>query len=150
MTLSIRPALPEDAVDCAAILSHWIDDTAWMPRVHTPDDERAFLRDLIKRGWVTVAVQDRQLAGFLASDGPEIHALYLAKDKRAKGIGTRMLGRVKQTQDALFLWTFQANLPAQKFYLRQGFREVDRTDGNGNDEGLPDIRYEWSKPDEQS
>lgn len=147
MKLSIQVATPKDADECAAILTHWIDHTAWMPRVHTPDDERAFLRDLIKRGWVTVALQDGTLAGFLASDGPEIHALYLAKDMRAKGIGSKMLEQAKQAQDALFLWTFQANLPAQGFYLRQGFREVARTDGTGNDEGLPDIRYEWSARD---
>ena len=50
---------------------------------------------------------------------------------------------VKARAGRLWLWTFQANLGAQRFYLREGFAEVRRTDGAGNDEGLPDIQYHW-------
>ena len=32
---------------------------------------------------------------------------------------------------------------AQRFYLREGFAETARTDGARNEEGLPDIAYEW-------
>jgi hypothetical protein len=33
---------------------------------------------------------------------------------------------------------------AQRFYLRQGFHEVERTDGSRNEEGAPDILYAWN------
>ena len=36
-----------------------------------------------------------------------------------------------------------ANLAAQRFYLREGFVEKKRTDGQRNSEGLPDIEYHW-------
>ena len=44
----------------------------------------------------------------------------------------------------LTLWTFQANDGARRFYAREGFREVEFTDGAGNAEKLPDVRLEWT------
>ena len=45
----------------------------------------------------------------------------------------------------LTLYTFQANLPAQQFYAREGFTEIARSDGAENDEHLPDLRLLWRK-----
>ena len=54
-----RPVLdrarPTDAPAIGAILSDWIDETDWMPRIHKREDEQAFAADLVARGWVTVA-----------------------------------------------------------------------------------------------
>jgi hypothetical protein len=41
----------------------------------------------------------------------------------------------------LKLWTLQSNAGAQRFYLRHGFVEADRTDGADNEERAPDILY---------
>ena len=60
-------------------------------------------------------------------------------------IGHRLLRDAQKQETALELWTFQANEGAQRFYLREGFKEVERTDGQGNDEKLPDIRYRWER-----
>jgi ribosomal protein S18 acetylase RimI-like enzyme len=43
----------------------------------------------------------------------------------------------------LRLWTFASNTPAQRFYERHGFVEMDRTDGQDNEERAPDILYTW-------
>lgn len=40
----------------------------------------------------------------------------------------------------LSLWTFAADTPAQRLYVREGGQEVRRI-GGGNEENLPDIRY---------
>jgi 8-oxo-dGTP pyrophosphatase MutT (NUDIX family) len=32
----------------------------------------------------------------------------------------------------------------QRFYERHGFIEIERTDGSGNEEQAPDVRYRWS------
>jgi hypothetical protein len=42
----------------------------------------------------------------------------------------------------LRLWTFQANAGARRFYERHGFGATEFTAGD-NEEGAPDIRYEW-------
>ena len=45
----------------------------------------------------------------------------------------------------LLLRSGQANLRASRFYRAAGFIEVARSDGAGNDFGLPDVRFEWMK-----
>jgi putative acetyltransferase len=44
----------------------------------------------------------------------------------------------------LRLWTFQRNAGARRFYERNGFAAVELTDGLGNEEREPDVRYERS------
>ena len=52
--------------------------------------------------------------------------------------------RFAQTQfKELWLWVFQSNTGAQKFYQRLGFQIVEMTDGQDNDYYLPDIFYFW-------
>ena len=36
-----------------------------------------------------------------------------------------------------------SNEAAQSLYVRHGFKEVERTDISGNEEGAPDIQYAW-------
>jgi len=58
-------------------------------------------------------------------------------------VGKALLRHVQTDRPMVRLWTFQANTAAQQFYLRHGFVETQRTDGAGNDEHLPDVRFEW-------
>lgn len=141
----LRPATPLDAGRVGAILSSWIDETPWMPRIHTRAEDIAHADMLVERGWVTICESSDDLLGFIARDGDDIHALYIAPDARGQGIGSKLLTDAKRREDALTLWTFQHNIRAQAFYERHGFAEVERTDGARNDEGLPDIRYHWQR-----
>ncbi len=140
----LRPATSLDAGRVGAILSSWIDETPWMPRIHTRAEDIAHAAMMVDRGWVTVS-QDETVTGFLARDGQEIHALYIAPEARGQGVGSQLLKSAMQTQDTLSLWTFQQNTRAQAFYTTHGFAEIKRTDGATNDEGLPDIRYHWQR-----
>ena len=45
--LQLGPAKAADAAAIGAILSDWIDDTDWLPRIHKREDEQAFARDLV-------------------------------------------------------------------------------------------------------
>lgn len=142
---SLRAARDLDAGAVGDILSAFIDGTEWMPRLYSRAEDVAHAARLIARGWVTVAEHEGRVLGFVARDGAEIDALYVADAAQRQGIG-RALIRKMQTQEArLMLWTFQANLRAQAFYLAHGFQEEARTDGAENDEGLPDIRYVWER-----
>ncbi len=142
----IEAASPGDAAAIGEILSDWIDETPWMPRIHTRAQEQAFARDLVERGWVTVARRNGQVAGFLACDRTEIVALYVAGPARGHGIGSALIRRKQKRAQRLGLWTFQFNAPARAFYEARGFREAARSGGAGNDEKLPDIRYTWERP----
>lgn len=143
--LRLGPARPADAPAIGTILSDWIDETDWMPRIHKREDEQAFARDMVAHGWVTVARRAGQVEGFMACDGADILALYVARGARGTGVGSALLARAKARNAHLWLWTFQFNHAARAFYSGHGFAEVARTGGAGNDEKLPDIRYEWRR-----
>ena len=144
--VAIRPATPADAPACAAILNAWIDETPWMPRVHPHEDvDRHYREFVFQKRKVTVA-EDDALSGYLALDKEEgfITSFFLKAEARGAGVGKRLLDDAKAGAEMLQLWTFAANEGARRFYLREGFAEVDRSDGD-NEEGLPDILYRWPK-----
>lgn len=138
-----RPAASSDAQACAAILNDWIDARAWMPRVHTIAEVEDFYRDFVfvrRQVWVI----GRPVEGFMALD-PEagvVTALYVATP--GQGLGKRLLDHAKDGRDRLELWTFVANEAGRRFYTREGFTEVRRTDGD-NEEGLPDVLLRWKR-----
>ncbi len=142
--VAIRPATPEDAPACAAILNAWIDETPWMPRVHSHEDvERHYREFVFQKRKVTVAGDDAPV-GYLALDMEEgfITSFFLKAEVRGEGVGKRLLDGVKAGVETLQLWTFVENDGARRFYEREGFSEADRSDGD-NEEGLPDILYRW-------
>jgi GNAT superfamily N-acetyltransferase len=116
-----------------------------MPKLHARPDTEVFLERLIAQTEVTAIRNWRGVQGFLARDGAMIHALYLRPRVRGQGWGARLLDQVKARSDILTLWAFQANDGARAFYRREGFVEVETTDGAGNDEQLPDVRMVWRR-----
>ncbi|MEL7462059.1 MAG: GNAT family N-acetyltransferase [Pseudomonadota bacterium] len=139
----IRPGTPSDAPAAAAILNRWIDSRDWMPRVHTHAEVEAFYADFVfvqRLVWVV----GEPVAGFMAIDDKAavITALYIATPGR--GLGRDFVELAKARHDHLSLWTFVANTGARRFYEREGFQDRRRTPGD-NEEGLPDIEYEWER-----
>ena len=141
----LRAAQQTDAGAVGAILAEFIDTTDGMPRIHTRAEDVSFAGHMIERGWVTVAEHAGCVCAFAARNDEEVHALYVRADVQGQGIGGDLVAEMKAATDHLKLWTFQANTGAQRFSLRHGFAEVERTDGARNDEGLPDIRYDCHK-----
>ena len=141
----LRAAGPSDAGAVGMILSEFVDKTPWMPRIHSRAQDLAHASDMIALGWVTLAEDAGNVAAFAARNAHELNALYVAQHARGKGIGAALLREAQAHVPMLVLWTFQANVGAQRFYLRHGFHEVGRTDGARNDERLPDIRFEWQR-----
>lgn len=143
MSAEIRRAQPEDADAVSKTLTDWIDETAWMPNIHSIEENQGYGKWLIDVSDVTVAFMHNRFAGFLSKQGCDIQALYLTNGFRGFGIGKKLLCEAKEHAETLGLWTFQANTRAQAFYLRNGFVEDERTNGAGNDEKLPDVHFTW-------
>lgn len=146
--MRIAPARPRDAARLARILGGWATETPWMPKLHTRAEDVGHLANLIGRFEVLTARDWRGPQGFLVRDGEAVHALYLAPRARRQGVGKRLMDNAKARTGRIELWCFQANEPALRFYAREGFREVERTDGAGNDEKLPDVRLVWTAPED--
>jgi GNAT superfamily N-acetyltransferase len=82
--------------------------------------------------------------GFIALGDRSIEQLYLLPGWTGRGIGSRLVGLAQARRpDSLELWTFQVNAGARRFYEGHGFRAVELTDGSGNEEHEPDVRYVW-------
>ncbi len=142
MNVSFRAARASDADMIAAILSDWVDETSWMVRIHSRDEDRGFGAFLIEKTDVRVA-ENGQVRGFLAHRDGMIDALYVAEEVRGHGIGSALLDDAKAGRERLELWAFQANEEARSFYADHGFVEDRLSDGAGNDEKLPDVHMTW-------
>ena len=147
LSYSIRDGDERDGPACGAIVNRWIDATEWMPRVHIPGSVIDYFTSVVlsqRRCWV--GELDGTICGFLALDLTDglLTALYLDADARGRGLGQALLDRAKaERPTGLGLWTFVANTGARRFYEREGFVEVARTDCD-NEEGLPDILFRWA------
>jgi GNAT superfamily N-acetyltransferase len=142
----LRPARPADAAEIAEIfLAAHADAMAYLPELHTDDETRAWIRDVVLPGHdVVVAEVDGRLAGFAALEEALLGHLYVHPELQGRGIGDALLARVKERRPHGFrLWVFQRNAGARRFYERRGLRLVELTDGAGNEEREPDALYEW-------
>lgn len=77
-------------------------------------------------------------------NGEELDQLYLLPGHFRRGLGSLLLDKARERSPArLCLFTFQRNQAARAFYERHSFRIVDVNDGERNEEGEPDVLYEW-------
>ena len=95
---------------------------------------------------VVLAEEDGVVVGVLAtsqeSDKGWINQLYILPGWNRKRIGTRLLERAHSAlQKPIHLYTFQENAGARRFYERHGYKAVEFTDGQGNEERCPDVLY---------
>ncbi len=143
----LRRARPDDA---AAVAEVWLRafDAALptVQRAHGDDDVRGWVRDvLLPEREVWVAEDRDEVVAVLALSEGWLEQLYVRPDRQGRGTGDRLLELAKRRSPAgLQLWTFQVNTAAQRFYERRGFVPVERTDGAGNEERAPDVRYLWT------
>jgi len=117
-------------------------------RAHTDDEVRGWFRVVVvpeRETWVADAAGT--VVGLMVLGPGEIDQLYLDPDWRGRGLGDRFVALAQELfPSGLSLWTFQVNEAACRFYERHGFAAVERTDGGGNEEREPDVRYVWAPP----
>ena len=116
------------------------------PLAHGDDETRNWVAHLVipkLECWLAEGVSGT-LVGLLVLDADWIDQLYVDPELTRSGIGAKLMAAAKRERpDGLRLWAFVSNHGAQRFYLRHGFQEIERTDGSGNEERAPDIQYAW-------
>ena len=141
----MRLARPDDATAIAEIWLASFKATYRFPPAHSDDEVRMWVADVLLPGTETWIAEDGdEVIGFMSLGDRSIEQLYLMPARTGRGVGSRLvrLGQERRPE-GLELWTFQANEAARRFYARQGFRPVELTDGAGNEERQPDVRYVW-------
>ncbi len=72
--------------------------------------------------------------------------LYIDPKFHNKGYGKLLLNHAKElSPNGLYLWVFEDNIGAIKFYEREGFKLIEKRDKDNadNEENLPDRKYYW-------
>jgi ribosomal protein S18 acetylase RimI-like enzyme len=140
----LRRATEDDVAAIAALFRRSFGTLAFLPTLHTPEEDRAFFGGYVRDDEVWVWEEDGRVLGFAALGESRLEHLYVEPETHNRGIGSALLAHAKERRpDGFDLWTFQRNEGARRFYDRHGFREVERTDGSGNEEREPDVRLEW-------
>lgn len=147
--IGIRKARPDEARDIADV---WLRSRAASvpaipPPVHTPEEVRGWFVDVVlPTRDVWVAEDDGSVVALLVVEDDWLDQLYVDPDHLGAGIGGALVVHAKRLRPlGLQLWTFQANVGARRFYERHGFVAVEQTEGD-NEEGAPDVRYQWQGP----
>ncbi len=148
--LSLRPVDGNDDAEAAADVfaasrSAAIEDGTIPPGPRPPGDaDRFFREDVVPRREVWLAELDGRVVGVLALDQAWLDHLYVLPGHARQRVGSCLLDLAKALRPEGFgLWAFVSNTPARRFYERHGLVEVERTDGSGNAEHSPDIRFAW-------
>jgi GNAT superfamily N-acetyltransferase len=147
--LTVRRASDDDAAAIAEVWLRAFASAYAFPHAHTDDDVRRWIRDEVVSGKETwVGQDDRGVVGFIALAPGWVEHLYIDPVAQGEGIGRRLLelAMTRDTTGELQLWTFQANDRARRFYARNGFVEVEMTEGTSNEERQPDVRLVWRRP----
>lgn len=112
---------------------------------HTFESHVHFLDQVLPKEYqVHLAFKGEELVGLVVFNADELNQLYVSNEHQGQGIGRQLLDFAKNySGGSLFLYTFEVNENAQRFYEKQGFVEVGR--GYENEENLPDIKYEWKE-----
>lgn len=140
----IRRANSGDLEEIARLYERSFATLDFLPVLHTLDEHRRwFARQLAENeGWVWD--DEGGVRGFIVLTETELMYLYLDVGWTGRGIGSELLAHAKRRRPGGFtLWTFQQNEGARRFYERHGLVPLEFTDGEGNEEKTPDVRYAW-------
>lgn len=154
--IQIRVAEPHESDLCAEILREAWRGMWFVPQdLHTLAEDRCWMRDVFQNQLVLVAVEtvtsdpgneahDGLIVGFLTMGQGTVHNLYIRPSHQGEGIGHELMGTAKASSGGeLKLWVFEQNEGAIRFYERHGFTTLRKTDGQDNEEKVPDRLMIW-------
>jgi GNAT superfamily N-acetyltransferase len=145
MRFPLRAACAEDAPAIAALFAaSRAAAMPWLPVLHTPAEDLAYLQGVVADQRVWVAEVEGRIAGFMALGAGFLHHLYVDPRFQGQGLGDGMFLHARRSLPLGFrFWVFQQNTRARAFYEHRGARLIRLGDGSGNEERTPDALYEW-------
>lgn len=146
MRPEIRSARPEEVAACAEIHILARRAMTYLPQdLHSDQETHYWMREIVfATQEALVAEIDGQIAGFLSLEEDLIANLYVRPEAQSCGHGSALLTQAKaRRREGLRLWVFEPNARAIRFYEREGFRTLERTNGQGNEEKVPDRLMGW-------
>ena len=120
----------DDASRCAVILNKWVGTTTWMPRLYSENELLKMIEEAIpfRELWVI----GNPASAYVSFNKGLSQVVALYSNKPGRGYGKILLDKVKEGREYIQLWSHSANVSAQRFYQREGFKEADYNE-NGDD-----------------
>lgn len=153
---TIRTARKDESDVCVDVYRQAWRGMGFVPQdLHTPAEDRRWMRDVFARQLVLVAETNTdaddqdpsamgEIVGFLTMGDGTIHNLYIQPGHQGRGLGHALIQTAKTSSAGeLQLWVFEPNKGAIRFYQRHGFTTLRKTDGKGNEEKVPDRLMIW-------
>lgn len=157
--ISIRVARRHESDNCVDLYRAAWRGMAFVPQdLHTDAEDRRWMQDVFARQLVLVAETSAgrgaidgqgRIVGMLSMSDGTVHNLYIQPGYQGKGIGHLLIETAKTCSGGeLQLWVFEPNEGAIRFYERHGFVTVRKTDGQENEEKVPDRLMSWRTDDD--
>jgi Acetyltransferase (GNAT) family len=144
LTTDIRIAREADAGAIADVFLAARATMSYLPHVHSDEETRTFLSRIIGKHEAFVAEREGRVVGFALLRDDWLDHLYVHPSRFNTHTGTKLFSEVKHARPEGFqFWVFQQNMGARRFYERNGCALARLTDGNANEEKLPDALYVW-------
>lgn len=160
MDLTIRPAV---AADHPLLLALWRAAVEATHQFLAPADVDAIeaevaaalpaMADLrvavvagVADGADGAGIDEPVVAGFVAQDDGEVHALFVDPAWHGRGVGTALLEDVAAGYDAVRLDVNEDNPSARAFYAARGFVVVGRSELDGQGRPFPLLRLRRERP----
>lgn len=144
--ITIRNATRRDLDIIAGIFTRARRTLAFVPELHSEDEDKGFVRDVLyKTCRIRLAFYERRACGFAAIEDGWIRQIHVDPGHFGLGVGSALIRDAKAHEPRLELWCFADNARARNLYERHGFKPAEFTDGSGNEEKTPDVRYVWEK-----
>ena len=136
----IRRATADDVEEIVAIFEPSFALLDFLPQLHTHEENLAFFDGRVDEDDVYILGR-----GFVILHGDWLGHIYVHPDEIGTGVGHALFEHVKKLRPHGFqFWVFQQNQRARNFYEEHGAVAVEFTDGSGNEEKMPDVRYRWT------
>ena len=138
----IRRATANDVEEIVGIIEPSFALLDFLPKLHTHEEGLAYFGRCVRDGEAYIVGR-----GVAILDGDWLTHLYVHPEEIGTGLGHALFEHVTTLRpDGFQFWVFQQNERARRFYEAHGAVPVEFTDGSGNEEKTPDVRYEWRRP----
>jgi len=137
--MNIRPRV---AADNAVLVAIW-EDAVRATHHFLGEDDIQFFRPLVRDDYlpaVEVLVAEDSAGkpvGFIGLDGPKVEMLFVSASQHGKGIGKALIEHVGQLKGPLAVDVNEQNPGGVAFYLKCGFRQVGRSERDGQGKPFP-------------
>jgi putative acetyltransferase len=137
--VTLRPALLDDAVAIAAIHKA----ANFLPLRDPAEEHLRFVREMMSDNQTWVAEADGEIVGYVVFNDAWVRHVFVRPDRQGQGYGATLLSHAMADRRERQLWTYEGNARARAFYENRGWVLVETTDGRGNEENEPEVRYIW-------